>query len=72
MLEHLFATLTWETEDKMSSDEDACSVGTLDGLDTGLIAVPPLDTLKTAVARALYTVLHEEEGALRELLEVVE
>ena len=46
MLEHLFATLTWEAEDEMSPDEDACSVGTLDGLDAGLIAVPPLDTLK--------------------------
>ena len=72
MLEHLFATLTWETEDEMSPDKDACSVGALDGLDAGLITVPPLDTLKAAVARALYTVLHEEEGALRELLEVVE
>ena len=48
----------------MSSDEDACGVGALDSLDAGLIAVPPLDTLKAAVARALYTVLHEEEGAL--------
>ena len=48
----------------MSSDEDACSVGTLNGLDTGLIAVPSLDALKTAVARTLYSVLHEEEGAL--------
>ena len=72
MLDHLFATLTWETEDEMSPDKDACGVGALDGLDAGLIAVPPLDALKTAVARALYTVLHEEEGALRELLEVVE
>ena len=72
MLEHLFATFTWEAEDEMSSDEDACSVGTLDGLDTGLIAMTTLDTLKTAVARALYTVLHEEEGTLGELLEVVE
>ena len=72
MLEHLFATLTWEAEDEVSSDKDACGVGTLDGLDAGLIAVPPLDTLKAAVARALYTVLHEEEGALGELLEVVE
>ena len=72
MLEHLFATLTWETEDEVSPDKDACSVGALNGLDAGLIAVPPLDTLKAAVARALYTVLHEEEGALGELLEVVE
>ena len=72
MLEHLFATLTWETEDEMSPDEDACSVGALNRLDTGLIAMTTLDTLKTAVARALYTVLHEEEGTLGELLEVVE
>ena len=56
----------------MSPDKDACGVGTLNGLDTGLIAVTTLDALKTAVACALYTVLHEEEGALRELLEVVE
>ena len=72
MLEHLFATLTWETENEMSPDEDACGVGALNRLDAGLIAMPPLDTLKATVARTLYTVLHEEEGALRELLEVVE
>ena len=72
MLEHLFATLTWETEDEMSSDEDACSVGALNRLNAGLIAMTTLDTLEATVARALYAVLHEEEGALRELLEVVE
>ena len=56
----------------MSSDEDACSVGAPNRLNAGLIAVTALDALEATVARALYTVLHEEEGALRELLEIVE
>ena len=63
-MEHCFPTLPWKSEDEMSTDADATSSGSGDGIDGLSVSVTTIDTQQCRVIYRLDAIFDNEESAV--------